>query len=144
MKTKNVKGLISNIAYVFVPSFIFLLDSEKPIVDFSRSIGLEPVLSFYIILPLSIITAMIILFRFLVKYTKNNFVRLIVIILSALWSVLIAITFELPGAWNHEGIISFHLILIFFVHFFCLLTISMFYLFDTFRTVEYKREQDTN
>jgi len=86
---------------------------------------------------------MIVLFRYSIKYTKNTSIRLIVITLAALWSLLFIIFFGPHGAWKAEGVIIAYFLSIFIVHFFCLLTVLMFYLFDKFRPINQQENGET-
>ena len=130
MKTKNVKGLIFNTAFIFAPALICiaLFKSEN---QFSYIVDKLGVKYIQISIPLFLMIITIILFRFSIKYTASNLIRFLVIILSALISFLSIINFGPGGACNGPGTIAFFLLPLFLVYLICTLIVIMFFLKDS-------------
>lgn len=155
MKTRNVKGLIFNVAFVFVPSLTFMwiiiLNSDMQIYDILNKLGINlnsPYGAYipFFILSIFLITITVLLFVFLVKYTANNLTRFVFTILSALTFVSSVITLTPNNPCVASPIIMFYFLPLCFVYLLCVLSLLILYLLIKFRPAKHqgcgKLEQD--
>ena len=129
MKTKNVKGLIFNTAFIFAPAVICIaiFKSENEIENFILRLNISSIsflFPYFIFILLMCIAA--ILFRFSFKYTTNNLLRFIVIILSASISFPSIIKVGPGGPCNGPYTILFFFCPLLLVYLFYILIIALY------------------